>query len=231
MGLAVSARTMIDIARSITKTETLDEANAFCTDAELLAVLNTELAELEDTVIENQDESYSRGVETIALQAGTSVYPLPVEGYKVTSVDIQWTNDIRRSAYRFTEAERNRFRSTIAQSWSHFGKVWYRLIGDNIEFIPKPATPVTALINYTPSFAPLVAYADVYQSQNGWHMAAVFGLAAYIALADSDEAKAALFLQQKERQLARAARMAASRIDGEAPRVQRTRGVGWEEDD
>lgn len=230
MGLAVSAREMLDAARALNNAETLDEANSFVTDAELLVVLNTELMELEDEIIASEDEPYNRGSSPITFEAGVSVYPLPVGGYKVTSVDIEWSASVRRTARRFTEAERNRFRG-IQPSWSHFGKVWFRLLGGNIEFIPTPATAVTAHVNYTPSFTPLTDIdADVYDSQNGWHMAAVYGVAAYIAGKDDNDAKVAWCELQKNKQLARVRNMAASRIDGEPPRVQRTRR-GYEDED
>lgn len=229
MGRAVSARTMIDTARRMTKTETLDEANSFCTDAELLEILNGELAELEDVIMEVQDEDYSAGVHPITLAVGQTLYPLPVEGYKVRSVDVQWTTGIRRSARRFMEADRNRFQSTQPY-WSQFGRVYFRTLGDNIEIIPAPLSAVTIYVNYTPSFAPLTAYTDVYNSQNSWHLAAQFGLAAYIAQADSNEEKASLLLAQKEAQLNRVRAMAATRVSGEPATIQRVRNRDpWED--
>lgn len=230
MGLAVTAREMVDAARALNNAETLDESNSFVTDAELLVVLNGELAELMDVILENADESYTRGVHPITLEPGSSVYPLPPGNYLVTSVDIEWSAGIRRSAHRFTESERNRFRG-IQPSWSHFGRVYFRTVGQNIEFIPAPQTAVTALVNYEPAFTPITDIEnDTFDSQNGWHLAAVFGLGAYIATKDDNAAKTAYCLTQKERQLERVRSMAGRRIEGEPPRVQRTRR-GWEDDE
>lgn len=230
MGLHVSGREMIDQARALNNAETLDEANAFVTDAEALVVLNTELAEVVDAIIAAQDEPYDRGVHPITLQPNVSLYPLPSTGLFVTSVDIEWSGNVRKSAHRFTEAERNRFRG-IQPSWTHFGRIFFRLLGDNIEFIPTPLTAVRALVNYTPTFVPLTDPADLFPSQNLWHMAAVYGLAGYIAQKDSNDEKSAWCEIQKTKQLARIANMAGQRIDGEPPRIQRVRTRSWEDED
>ncbi len=232
MGLVVTARQMIDAARRITKTETLDEANSFCTDAELLEVLNGELAELEDTILEVQDDEYSSASQSITLVPGTSLYPLGAAAYKVRSVDVTWSSNVKRSAHRFMEADRNRF-ATTQPSWTQFGRVYFRVIGSNIEIIPTPLTAVSVTVNYTPSFTPLTAYTGAggtYESNNGWHMAAVWGLAGYISQADANEEKAGLCYAQKERQLARVRAMAGTRVTGEPPTIQRIRNRDpWED--
>jgi hypothetical protein len=230
MGLAVSAQDMILAARRLTGTETLDEANAFITNAEALMVLNGELAELEDLINENADDDYSRSTYRFTASSGISIYPLPFQAYKIISVDVTWSNGVVRDAKRFTEAERNRFR-TFRPAWSHNGRVYFRPIGDNLEFIPTPLSTVTIDVNYLPAFTPISSLSETYNSQNGWHMAAVWGLAAAIYLKDDNEAGAAFCDAQKEKQKARVRALAASRVSGEPPRVQRVRNVGWEEDD
>ncbi len=229
MGLAVSAQEMILAARRLTGTETLDEANAFVSNAEALAVLNTELQELDDLIIENHDDAYNRGTYRFSVEPSISTYPLPFSAYKITSVDVTWSTGITRGAHRFMEAERNRFKD-IRPAWSHLGRVFFRVLGDNIEFIPTPLSAVTIDVSYIPSFTPLVALTDTYQSQNGWHMAAVWGLAAAIYLKDDNEQGAAFCDAQKEKQKARVRALAASRVEGEPPRVQRVR-TRWDEDD
>lgn len=231
MGLAVAVRSMIDAARALNNAETLDPANSFCTDDELLVILNAEVAEIEDEIIAAQDEPYERGTQIIDLQAGQSLYPLTEAPYKVTSVDVEWSANNRTSARRFTEAERNRFRG-IQPSWTAFGKVFFRILGENIEFMPEPLSAVRVYVNYTPSFVPFTdPDTDVYQSQNGWHMAAVFGLASYIADKDKNDELSASMQARKAQQLARVRAMAGSRIDGEPPRVQRNRRPSWEMDE
>lgn len=229
MAAAVSGRDMIDTARRLTGTESLDQANAFVTDPELLAVLNGELAELVDVIVENHDDPYFKGVTSITLQPNQTSYPLLVDVYKIVSVDIVWTVDIKRSARRFTEAERNSFQR-IRPSWSQMGRVWFRPQGDNIEIIPTPLTSVRIDVNYIPAFTPLVAYSDTFNSQNQWHWFAIWGLAAYIRQKDDDEAAAAVCEGKKEKQRQRVISMASSRVEGEAPRVQRINGVSEDED-
>lgn len=222
MAAAVSALDMIQAARRLTSTETQDEANAFVTNAEALAVLNGELAELYDVIVESFDDPYFRGTQPVSIQNGVTLYPLLVDVYKVTSVDIVWSADVTKSAKRFTEAERNRFKK-IRPSWSQYGTVWYRLVGQNLEFIPTPLGAVSAVVNYTPAFTSLVALTDTFDSQNQWHWAAVWGLAAAIYAKDENESAAAMAMGQKARVLDRVRALASSRNEGEPPRVQRTR--------
>lgn len=223
MAAAVSANEMITAARRLTSTETQDEANAFVTDAEALAVLNGELAELYDIIVEAFDDApYFRGEQTITLESGVETYPLLADIYKITSVDVVWSADIVKTAKRFTEAERNRFRG-LRPSWTQYGKVWFRPVGQNIQFIPKPLSAVSIVVNYTPAFTPLVALSDTFDSQNQWHWAAVWGLAAAIYAKDENEAGVALARAEKEKHQGRIRAQAASRVEGEPPRVQRTR--------
>lgn len=229
MAAAVSASEMIAAARRLTGTETLDEANAFVTNAEALAVLNGQLAELYDEIVAHGFGDYFRSSQTITIVAGQTLYPLLVDVYEIASVDIVWSADIVRTAFLFTEAERNRFRR-VAPSWSQFCKVYYRPLGSNIEFIPSPLAGVTARVNYIPAFTPLVALTDTFDSQNQWHWFAIWGLAAAIRSKDDDEPGAALALSEKEKVRDRIRTMAASRVEGEPPRVQRTRRASDLED-
>jgi hypothetical protein len=222
MGLPVSAREMIDAARGVAGQETLDESNAFVTNIEALGVLNGELAEIWDLICENHDDPYFAGSSPIDLEAGVTVYPLGVDIYKVTSVDVEWSPGIVRSAKRFNEAERNRFKQ-VQPSWSQYGNVYWRLRGSNIEFIPEPQTGVSVTVNYIPSFTPLTTYTDTFESHNLWHWAAIWGLAAYMRLKDDDETSAALHLAEKAKVLGRVRAHASQRNEGEAPRVQQVR--------
>lgn len=229
MTAAVSAREMIDAARKAAGQETLDPANAFVTNEEALAVLNGEWSEAYDTIIEAGLGDYFRGATPIALSANQSVYPLGEDILEIVSVDVTWSSDIIKSARLFMEAERNRFKR-IRPTWSQFGDVYYRPLGDNIEFIPSPLSPVNVTVNYVPTFTPLVALTDTVNSHNQWHWMAIWGLVAYMRAKDDDEINAGIALQRKESQRQRILSMAARRVEGEPARVQRTRRFAYEDD-
>lgn len=229
MASAVSAQDMILLARQATNTETLDEANAFMPDAECLAHLNEELAELYDLIIECSDDDYYRGSQTVTAQPGVTVYALNIPVYKVISVDVVWSSNIRRSAIRFQEAERNRFLG-LTVAWTYLADVYYRTNGDNIEIQPTPQAGVTMQINYVPAFVELTTLSSTFDSVNRWHMAAVWGLAATICQKDDNESGAAACLARKASHVARIRALAGSRITGEAPRVERIRGSRVVED-
>lgn len=219
---------MVDTVRKLTATETLDPANSFVTNSEILAYLNAELAELYDVIIESHDEDFMRNAANIALTSGTSVYPLPVDFYKIISVDIRWSPTIVRPARKFTEAERDRFKSVLPL-WSYLTDIYYRTLGDNIEFQPAPQAGITAICNYIPAFVPLASLTDTFNSQNQWHWFAIWGAVAMVRQKDEDKPGAALALQKREQVRARIHTHAASRNDGEPPRVQDVRSQVWDD--
>jgi hypothetical protein len=222
MGREISARQMITRARHMTKTESLDEANSFCTPDELLDQLNDELAEIEDVIAGAQDEEFSSSKYPIDLIIGQTIYGLPVDAYKLRSVDVAWTSTVTRSARRFNESQRNRL-STLFPAWTNYGRVYWRTLGNNLEIMPAPTSVVRIYLNYGAAFEPLVDLDETWDSQNGWHMAAVYGLAVYIAMADADTEKATLWSQMKAAQLDRIREQASTRITAEPPTIQRVR--------
>jgi hypothetical protein len=222
MGAFVSAEAMIAAARGLTNTETLDEANSFVSNAEALAYLNGWLADLYDIICENHDDDFYRAAAGITLVGGQSVYPMPADFYKVISVDVLWGATIVRPAYRFTEAERDRFKY-LNPTWSYLTAVYFRTVGDNIEFQPTPQAGINVQLNYIPAFTPLVALTDTFQSFNQWHWYGIYGLASDIAGKDDNEAAAARFQGKQAQIKQRVISHASSRNDGEPTRVNATR--------
>lgn len=230
MGAFVSGTQMVDQVRRLTNTETLDEANSFVPNAELLAYLNAELAELYDTIVENHDDDFYRGTQSITLASQQSTYPLLVDFYKITSVDVVWSPTIVRSARRFNETERNRFKY-LNPVWSYMTDVYYRTMGSNLEVQPTPQAGVTLTVNYIPAFQPLQAITDTFDSVNSWHWFAIWGAAACVFQKDENQAGAQMALGKKEQLRARIISHASTRNDGEPPRISETRrysGGGWE---
>lgn len=224
---AVAALDMISFATKATGVDSLDPANAFVTPDELLVVLSAEIAELYDEILLHGFGDFFRSEKTVTLTANKDRYDLAVDFgisdfYEVIGVDILWSSTVVRSAKLFMEAERNRFRRVLP-TWSQFCDIWYRPIGSQIQFMPVPQTGVSVTLIYIPQFAGFTETSDQFESYNQWHMMAVYGLCAYIARKDDDEPKAMQYEGLKEKQRARVADMAARRIEGEPPRVQRSR--------
>lgn len=222
MAALVAARDMILSALQVTGTESIDPANAFVTPDEALAVLNGELAETYDTILENGVGDYFRSEVPLTLSAGVSRYSLQADFYEIVGVDVVWSSDITRSAKLFMESERNRFRR-ILPAWSQLCDIWYRPLAAQIEFMPVPLVPVNVTVLYIPTFTPLTDEDKTFDSVNQWHWMAIWGVAAYIAAKDDDKAGAQQFLQRKDSVKARIVSMAGRRIEGEPPRVQRSR--------
>lgn len=222
MGAFVSANDMLLTVRRLTNTETLDEANAFVDDAELLAYLNGYLAELYDLICENHDDDFYRSAQTVNLASGQTVYPLLADFYKIISVDMVWNPTIIRPAKRFGEAERDRFKY-LNPTWSYLTDIFYRTVGDNIEFQPTPQAGITAQVNYIPAFTPLVALVDTFESFNQWHWYALWGVASDVFTKDDNPTNAQLAMAKKEMVKARVIAHASTRNDGEPAHVNQVR--------
>lgn len=228
MAAAVAARDMIDAARRLTGTDSVDPANSFVDDYEALAILNGQLAELYDLILEHGFGDYFRSESPLTLVAGTSRYSLPTDFYEIVGVDINWSSSVVRSAKLFMESERNRYRR-ILPAWSQFCDVWYRPLGQQVEFIPVPQSGLSVTVLYIPTFTPLADTASTFDSINQWDWFAIWGLAAAIRHKDDDPVGEANAMNQKALVRERIISMAARRVDGEPPRIQRTRSFDDED--
>lgn len=228
MAAAVAASDMIDAARRLTGTDSVDPANAFIDDYEALAILNGLLAELYDLILEHGFGDYFRAEQVITLANGVSRYPLSGDFYEIVGVDVTWSASVVRSGKLFTESERNRYRR-ILPAWSQFCDIWYRPLAAQVEFIPVPQTSLSVTVLYIPTFTPLTEPTQTFDSINQWHWFAIWGLAAAIRHKDDDPTGEASAIAQKEMVRQRVISMAARRIEGEPPRVQRTRSFDDED--
>lgn len=216
--------------------ETNDQANAFATDAEIYALLNTYLSEFYDELVAAKGPAYFRAAPwVISTVGGTSTYPLASDHYKVISVDITWGQNIVRSARPFEEAERNRYKWP-GEGWNYDTPVFYQIQGStpnpsipqppNIVFQPIPTGITTITVNYIPAFQQLTS-ANYIDGINGWADFAIY--MAIADLKDKDDADSSTWTAKGERLRQRIRALADSVDLAEPPRVQRVKRRAWDQ--
>lgn len=207
-----------------------DEPNAFIRDAEIQAWLNADLATLCDIIDENEDDPVRQAVApAITTSLGVETYPLPADIKHISSVDVVWGQNIQRSARRFQESERNRFKAW-PQFWGYQYPLYYRKLGQNLQIQPLPQGAITLYVHYVPAFQPLTSSVSTFDSINQWHQYAIYGAVARAYLKDDDAQNAAIYAGMKEQVAATVRAMISKQNLGEPPRVTQTRYPwGWDE--
>jgi hypothetical protein len=235
MPASVQVSSLLTEVRRRGNFETNDQANAFATDAEILALLNTYFAEFYDELVAAKGPAYFRAAPwVIATVANQASYALASDHYKVISVDITWGQNIVRSARPYEEAERNRYK-WLGEGWNYDTPVFYQIQGSplnpsipqppSIVFQPIPSGITNITVNYIPVFTPLLStqYID---SINGWSDFAVY--MAISDLKDKDDADSSPWIAKAERLRQRIRALAESVDLAEPPRVQRVRRRAWD---
>lgn len=162
MSLAVPLSTM----RTEVRRRANIENSTFITDAEIDALLNEGLNEVYDLLVQARAQEYKRSASTITTVAGTSAYALPSDFYELLSVDIQYGSNLVMSARPYAEFERNMYK--WLPGWQLNAPVYYRLQGNNINFIPVPSGAYSVTLNYYPAYTTLVNNSDTFDGVSGW---------------------------------------------------------------
>lgn len=193
--------------------------SAFVSDDEILEYFNQELAELRMVIRRAEGQAHVRGEDPITVSAGTSDYPLPAGFGELIGVWI--VRGGRKAPLKpYMEFEEAALRDRGV------GGPMYRLVGDNIRFLPTSEN-FTATIVYMPAeprlqFSPGVP--NTFDGYNGYEVAAIYGaVATCLAKEESDPS---FYLAQKDRIIKSIQANAANRDAGQPERVQDV--VGWD---
>ena len=152
--------------------------SGFVTDAEIIRLLNLELAGLQDLLISAQEQDYYLSESTISIVAGTSLYNLPATFYQLKSVTLEW-GATRFELVRPLNSVKARKRMQNQLVWAEYGSKAYRLRNAQIEFLPAPTSAVTARLQYIPAFQDLVAL-GTFDGVNGWEKLPTLAVAMFI---------------------------------------------------
>lgn len=189
------------------------ENSEFVSDAEILEYINQELAELYARLVQNEGQPHFRSSTSISVLAGTALYNLPNDFWRVQEITAL-IGGISRNLEPFMANERARLLN--AQLYAYSASPQYRIQANQIEFLPTTQT-YTATLYYVRACPRLRLGQnpqDTTDGFNGYEIAAVYGaVATVLSKEDSDPT---FYLSQKERILQFIQRLAAER-DGSHP--------------
>src|SRR5678816_1841308 len=190
MPSTVTLGAMRNAARTRANQETLDQANAFVTDAELNGIVNNGVRHVYRLLVRARSGYYRADPpQTITTTNGTSAYSLASDFMELISVDWQFSASDVVAVYPYEEAERNRFKLTTG--WQRTYPVAYQLQNGKINFIPTPTGASVVVVNYVPTFTNLVNDGDTFDGIAGYEEYAICKAASYLCTKDDDGEAAA----------------------------------------
>jgi hypothetical protein len=215
----------------------------FVTDPELIGYINKSYYELYDLLVTLFEDYYlatpaifyttsnqsryplPNGVLPFSDAAGASIIARPM--YKLLGVDLglNTANNAFVTVNRFNFIDRNRFvypnsNSTIYGVFN----LQYRVMGDNIEFIPPPSANQPVRLWYIPKLRDLVALTDVLEGISGWNEYVITDAA--IKILQKEESDVSYLSAQKVALIARINASASNRDAGQPDTISDTRGAG-----
>ena len=187
----------------------------FISDDELNDWINLGVSELHDLLVGSFEDWFEQQA-TISIVSGTDAYDLPSDFYKAKGVDF----DFSGSTYtvpRYMPNQRNVFKSGPAVGL--LGVAAYRIIDDQIRFIPVPSGSGPATLRYVQHSTPLLTDDQRVHARipQGWEEYIVLEAAIRMLLKEESETGPAQL--HKDRLEARI-RTLAERDVGEPWRVQ-----------
>ncbi len=221
--------------------------SSFVTDSEWNQYINTSMYELYDLLITLYEDYYlARPISFIAdgatylyaLPDGTNTFTdqltntpvIPPAIYKLKGVDLalQTANNAFVTINKFNFIDRNRFvyPNTASTIYGVFN-LQYRMMGNNIEFIPTPSAGQQLRLWYIPRLTNLLQDTDVTQTGiSGWNEYIIVK-AAYYALT-KEEADTSSLVMQLQSLNDRITSSASNRDDGQPDTISNTRSNnGW----
>ena len=180
------------------------ENSTFVTDSELNSFINSSIAELHDILVQSYGSGYFVKDVEFNLVSGQQSYDLTSASiitdqdfYKLQGIDIKIDSQVDwASLDPFNFNERNRFNGSGV--WNRLGvpKLRYRLVGNNLRFIPVPSSADLARIWYSPVSAKLVNDSDEYDDFNQYSEYAIVDAA--IKMLQKEESSTTVFERQKK---------------------------------
>ena len=203
--------------------------------SELTDCINEGIAELHDLILSQEDQPLYLESVTFNTASSTDTYrigagqAIPVtDFYRAKGVDIQFGQNIVRSAYPFTWAERNRYK--YLGGWVYTQPVSYRLIGkgsdqsqaqfDSIKLMPQPSGQFTCTLWYNPTATRLTNLSDTLDGVDGFEEHVVLTAAIKLLMKQEQFEHAQALQAERGRQEARILAMIPTRDAENPPRVQ-----------
>jgi hypothetical protein len=149
-----------------------DKQNSnFITIPEWNTYINQSYFELYDLLVQKYGNDYYVSTFSFPTDGISQNYPFPNDFYKLLGVDlaINPNNNAWVTLKRFNFIARNRFIfPNITANYLGVANLQYRPLGNNIEFIPTPASGQTIKLWYIPKMTQLLQDTDQLDGISGW---------------------------------------------------------------
>lgn len=184
------------------------------------AILNTELAALDELLIEAY-QGWRVTTSTLVITANTDSIALPAAFFQAVDLEEYSAPTAPRQLPRIEFMERNN-----PSEWG-----WY-VYGALLYVKPTTKAPGTYRLWYVPTFTALALDVDTYDAPNGWEVHAILGAA--IRLRDEQELSTSS-LEKRQTAVAERINNAARKRQGKRKvrdvRAERGRNRAWRDDD
>lgn len=149
-----------------------DRVNSnFVTVPEWNTYINQSLFELYDLLTTVYEDYFLAPAFQFTTDGTTQNYPLPSDFYKLMGVDLGLdnSNNARVTLQKFNFIERNRYvYPNITSTFLGVFNMRYRLMGNQLHFIPTPSGNQIVTVWYIPKLTQLLKDTDIATGVSGW---------------------------------------------------------------
>lgn len=175
--------------------------NEFVTTQEWNSYINLSIKELFDILVQVYGDEYYVAAPYRFTTDGRvpALYPLPQNIYKLLGVDlgINQNDNSYATMRKFMFQNRNKYiYANTPVGYYGYLNLQYRMLGDNIELIPNPASGQTIQLWYVPKPRTLLADSDIVDCISGWEEYILIDAA--IKALEKEESDVSVLLAQKE---------------------------------
>jgi len=208
--------------------EKADMVNSqFVDNLELENLVNESLTDLYDILVTTLGADYYVKDESFPTISGQSEYLLPSDFYKMAGVDLGSGSGKPLTVKPFMFQERNRYNNALIYDASTDGvlRARYRIIGENIKFVPDVLPSGTITLWYHPACPILSSDTDTFDGINGYEEMVI--LLTAIKMLQKEESDTVALERRYEALKQRVVESAANRDSGFPEQVQDTRRDTW----
>jgi hypothetical protein len=199
--------------------------------------INKSIDELYDLLVTSYEDYYIAPPITFTTDGTNGAYALPngqnYDGapafYKLAGVDLGLSNSNNAwvTLKKFNFIDRNRFiYPQLSSSILGVFNASYRIVGNNLQFIPVPSAGQYMKMWYVPRLKPLLLDSDICDGVNGWTEYVIVDAA--IKALQKEESDVSVLMAQKQALKVRIEESAQNRDESIPDTISNTRGSGWQ---
>lgn len=204
--------------------ERADMVNSqFISNSELESLVNESATELYDLLVTTLGADYYVEELAFPLVANQDTYPLPNDFYKMAGVDLISGSGKPLTVKPFMFQERNRYNNSLIYDASTDGvlRLRYRIVGNNIRFIPDVRANYSVSLWYHPACPVMTNDVDTFDGINGYEELVI--LLTAMKMLQKEESDTSALERRYQYLVERIQSSAANRDAGFPEKVQDTR--------